>query len=331
MYITSIVWLWRRTSNPKIAGSSPAGGDPVGPAWPWVCAGTMTAMPIRWKSIPLDRPGPSDTIYDVMVIRSAGRCHGFCEVLRARLQARPGKFSNIYISLSLSLSLYIYIYVYIYIYIYYTSTHIHIYTYRDICREREGLQAHPRELSIRKGTNGVSTNGVTANFMVFDRGTFGCTPVSLLLSSQKCQGVPFAPTCQNSSFLQRPHECWPRLSETNPCGRLSHVRVYTFGFQKLPTVSFHNFKSQHFKLSVSNPKSKYVAYVSVLSQISNCQSLGRKNKHETLKTDRTFGFQKLPIRSGLHGPMDSASAYVRSRGLRVRALPGPWSPPWFEY
>ena len=53
------------------------------------------------------------------------------------------------------------------------------------------------------------------------------------------------------------------------------------------TASFHNFKSQNFKLSVSNPKIKYVAYVSVLSQISNCQSLGRKNKHEILKTDRT--------------------------------------------
>ena len=39
-------------------------------------------------------------------------------------------------------------------------------------------------------------------------------------------------------------------------------------------------------MSVSNPKSKYVAYLSVLSQISNCQSLGRKNKHEILKTDR---------------------------------------------
>ena len=42
------------------------------------------------------------------------------------------------------------------------------------------------------------------------------------------------------------------------------------------TVGFHDFKSQDFKLSVSNPKSKYVAYLSVLSQISNCQSLGRK-------------------------------------------------------
>ena len=49
------------------------------------------------------------------------------------------------------------------------------------------------------------------------------------------------------------------------------------------TLSFHKFKSQNFKLSVSNPKNKYVAYVSVLSQISNCQGLGRKS---FLKTDR---------------------------------------------
>ena len=49
-------------------------------------------------------------------------------------------------------------------------------------------------------------------------------------------------------------------------------------YSSIITVSFHNFKSQMFKLSVSNPKSKYVAYLSVLSQISNCQGLGRKNK-----------------------------------------------------
>ena len=59
--------------------------------------------------------------------------------------------------------------------------------------------------------------------------------------------------------------------------------MYTVIF---PTVSFHNFKSQNFKLSVSNPESKYVAYLSVLSRISNCQGLGRKNKHGILKTDR---------------------------------------------
>ena len=51
-------------------------------------------------------------------------------------------------------------------------------------------------------------------------------------------------------------------------------------------VSCHNFKSQNFKLSVLNPINKYVVYLSVLSQISNCQSLGRKNNHEILKTDR---------------------------------------------
>ena len=50
---------------------------------------------------------------------------------------------------------------------------------------------------------------------------------------------------------------------------------------------FSYFQSQILKLSVSNPKSKYVAYLSVLSQISNCQGLGRKNKHKILKTDRS--------------------------------------------
>ena len=43
-------------------------------------------------------------------------------------------------------------------------------------------------------------------------------------------------------------------------------------------------------MSVSNLKSKYVAYLPVLSQISNCQGLGRKNKFEILKTDRILQF-----------------------------------------
>ena len=34
---------------------------------------------------------------------------------------------------------------------------------------------------------------------------FWGTSVSLLLYSQKCQGVPFPPSCQNSLLLQRPH------------------------------------------------------------------------------------------------------------------------------
>ena len=64
-------------------------------------------------------------------------------------------------------------------------------------------------------------------------------------------------------------------------GQALHQRLRTLGM-----VSFHNFKSQNFKLSVLNPKSKYVVCLSVLSQISNCQGLGRKNKHEMLKADR---------------------------------------------
>ena len=69
----------------------------------------------------------------------------------------------------------------------------------------------------------------------------------------------------------------------------AHICIHTYihiRFWPHCTVSFHNFKSQDFKLSVSNPKSKYAAYLSVPSQISNCQGLGRKNKHEILKTDR---------------------------------------------
>ena len=60
--------------------------------------------------------------------------------------------------------------------------------------------------------------------------------------------------------------------------------MYTFNVLR-SVVIISNRKS--FKLSVSNPKSKYVAYLSVLSRVSNCQGLGRKNKHTILKTDRT--------------------------------------------
>ena len=48
----------------------------------------------------------------------------------------------------------------------------------------------------RKGTNEVNTNGVTANLVFFQRDFLGA-PVNQFLSSQKCQGVPFFPSCQN--------------------------------------------------------------------------------------------------------------------------------------
>ena len=39
------------------------------------------------------------------------------------------------------------------------------------------LHASRRTL-VRKGTNGVGTNGVTANVVFFDRGTFGVLPLA---------------------------------------------------------------------------------------------------------------------------------------------------------
>ena len=66
------------------------------------------------------------------------------------------------------------------------------------------LPSSPPSGGVQKGTNGVSTDGVTASFMCFDRDFLG-TPVNLLLYSQKCQGTPFYTICQNSLLLQRPH------------------------------------------------------------------------------------------------------------------------------
>ena len=59
---------------------------------------------------------------------------------------------------------------------------------------------------------------------------------------------------------------------------LIYIYMYIYIYGEIDTVSFHNFKSRNFKSRVSNPKSKYVAYLSVLSQISNCQGLGRNKK-----------------------------------------------------
>ena len=54
----------------------------------------------------------------------------------------------------------------------------------------------------RKGTNGVNTNGVTANLVFFDRGIFFGTPAKCVLP--KMPGRTFFPILQNSLLLQRP-------------------------------------------------------------------------------------------------------------------------------
>ena len=99
--------------------------------------------------------------------------------------------------LSPSLSLYIYIYIYICIY-------THTYACIGICMLYSWLLCRGMG-SSRKGANGVSTKRVTAFCCFFGQRDFLVTPVNLLLSTQKCQGVPFSPICQNCLLLQRPY------------------------------------------------------------------------------------------------------------------------------
>ena len=57
--------------------------------------------------------------------------------------------------------------------------------------------------------------------------------------------------------------------------------------------------------------------MSVLSQISNCQSLGRKNKHEILKTDRTY----------THSCMDLSA---RTKEVNFLSAPSNFLAQWFR-
>ena len=82
--------------------------------------------------------------------------------------------------------------------------------------------------------------------------------------------------------LRRPHVTLHYI--TLPYITLHYITLHYITLRSV----FMILKSPNFELSVSNPKNKYVAYLPVLSQLSNCQGLGRKNKHEILKTDRTL-------------------------------------------
>ena len=75
-----------------------------------------------------------------------------------------------YVYICLSLSIYKYIYIYIYICIH------------------------------RKVTTGVSTNGVTANCVSFDRGAFGVLPLTYFYRPKSARGVPVSAICQIHYF-----------------------------------------------------------------------------------------------------------------------------------
>ena len=58
----------------------------------------------------------------------------------------------------------------------------------------------------RRGTNGVSTNGVTANFSCLTEGPFFGTPVKPTFTFPKVLGLTFFPSCKDPLPSQRPQQ-----------------------------------------------------------------------------------------------------------------------------
>ena len=56
----------------------------------------------------------------------------------------------------------------------------------------------------RKGTNGVSTNGVTANFMFFDRGTFWVLPLTYFYLPKSARAYLFPQSVKIHYFCSGP-------------------------------------------------------------------------------------------------------------------------------
>ena len=76
----------------------------------------------------------------------------------------------------------IYIYIYTYVFV---CTYTYTYTYTKVLpsnRPKAPSPADPSPLrlctGVRRGTNGVSTNGVTATLMFFERGAFWVLPLT---------------------------------------------------------------------------------------------------------------------------------------------------------
>ena len=140
--------------------------------------------------------------------------------------------------------MYIYIYVYIYIYMYiYTHTCIYIYIYIYIFPTDPPLQVK----------NLLVSRPLRCRFSVC-----GLIPVSV--KEYDFWGAHLSRKQEAETALQ------PLIRHSENLSSYVCFSPEVF-FTDTGTVSFHNLKSQNFKLSVSNPKSKYVAYVSVLSEI----------------------------------------------------------------
>ena len=62
----------------------------------------------------------------------------------------------------------------------------------------------PHQDSTRRGTNGVSTNGVTADFMFFDRGTFWVLPLTYFYLPKSARAYLFPQPVKIQYFCSGP-------------------------------------------------------------------------------------------------------------------------------
>ena len=69
---------------------------------------------------------------------------------------------------------------------------------------------------VRKGTNGVSTNGVTANFLFFDRGTFWVLPLTYFYLPKSARAYLFSQSVEIHYFCSGPIGVDPICPETSP-------------------------------------------------------------------------------------------------------------------
>ena len=63
---------------------------------------------------------------------------------------------------------------------------------------RNGENTEFKANKARRGTTGVSTDGVAANFVFFDRGIFWVLPLTYFYISQSARAYLFPPICQIS-------------------------------------------------------------------------------------------------------------------------------------
>ena len=62
---------------------------------------------------------------------------------------------------------------------------------------------------MRKGTNGVSTSEVTADFMLFDRGTFGVLPLTYFDLPKSARAYFFPNMSKSITFAAAPSVLTP--------------------------------------------------------------------------------------------------------------------------